>query len=441
MSNLVLIGMPGAGKSTVGVVLAKRLGYRFIDSDLVIQEHYGKLLQELITAHGVEGFWEIEDEVNAGLKCKNTVIATGGSAVYGQKAMKHFAKNGIIIYLKLPYEEIAERVGDLTARGVTVRPGQSLKELYEERSPLYERYAKLTVDCEGKSLREIVTEIDERVRSAELEKAKSSKGRKSQNAEGKDGQGKAKDAAGKEEGKTVLKDKDIREPLFTFLEETYGKVRILEEKTMGKSRADIVMVVPDALYGIEIKSDADTYARLADQVKDYDQYFDYNIVVVGTSHGEHVPDHVPAYWGIITVEIVDGAFDFYVLRKPTPNPKAKWKRKLELLWRPELAQIQEWNDMPKYKDLSKTKVSAKILEKVPETIPEELLRRQVSEILFERDYSKVNEVLAEYRKGELQKQIEKETDPEKRLALMMEKEKKAKVAARNLPRRSKRRRR
>ncbi len=425
MENIILIGMPGAGKSTVGVVLAKRLGYRFLDSDLVIQEHYDKLLHELISEYGVEGFWEIEDEVNASIKTKRSVIATGGSAVYGENAMKHFQKTGIIVYLQLPYEEIAERLGDLHARGVTVREGQTLQELYEERLPLYERYADLTINCEGKSLREIVTELDERLEEA---KAGKSKGRSNR----------TKKAATEKPAKEVLKDKDIREPLFTFLEEYYGKVRIIEEKTMGRSRADIVMVHPEALYGIEIKSDADTYARLADQVKDYDQYFDYNIVVVGTSHGEHVPEHVPAYWGIITVEIVDGAFDFYVLRKPLPNPKVKWKRKLELLWRPELAQLQEWNEMPKYKTLAKAKVYDKILERVPDMISEELLRAQVSELLFERDYSKVQEVLSEYRKGELQKQIEKETDPEKKKALL-EKEKKAREQAKNLPKRSRRR--
>ena len=130
MENVILIGMPGAGKSTVGVVLAKRLGYRFIDSDLVIQEHYGKLLQDLIEEEGTEGFWQIEDEVNATIKSKKTVIATGGSAVYGTKAMQHFHRMGIIVYLKLSYEEIAERVGDLHSRGVTLRDGQTLRELY-----------------------------------------------------------------------------------------------------------------------------------------------------------------------------------------------------------------------------------------------------------------------------------------------------------------------
>ena len=441
MENLVLIGMPGAGKSTVGVVLAKRLGYQFLDSDLVIQEHYGKLLQELIEEHGVEGFWDIEDEINASLKRKKTVIATGGSAVYGKNAMKHFQKTATIIYLQLPYAEIEERVGDLQTRGVTVRPGQNLWELYQERLPLYERYADLTIDCYGKSLREIVMEICERLQEYATKQPKQTKGKTSK-ASLTDGEQKVSSSKEKSEKKTeVLKDKDIREPLFSFLEEYYGKMRIIEEKTMGKSRADVVMVLPDALYGIEIKSDADTYVRLADQIKDYDRYFDYNIVVVGTSHGEHVPEHVPAYWGIITVEIVDEKFDFYVLRKPLPNPKVKWKKKLELLWRPELAQLQEWNEMPKYKQLSKAKLFDKILERVPEKISEELLRAQVSELLFERDYSKVQEVLAEYRKGELEKQIEQETDPEERKRLMDELKQRQKIAKKNLGTRPRRRRR
>lgn len=160
--NLVLIGMPGAGKSTVGVVLAKRLGYRFVDSDLVIQDTYGKLLHELIEENGIQGFWEIEDWVNSGLDCKHCVIATGGSAVYGQKAMKHLKEIGKVVYLKLPYEEICSRLGDLGARGVTIQPGQTLEDLYQERVPLYEKYADITVDCSGKQLREIVVEIAEK---------------------------------------------------------------------------------------------------------------------------------------------------------------------------------------------------------------------------------------------------------------------------------------
>ncbi|MBR6627303.1 MAG: shikimate kinase [Lachnospiraceae bacterium] len=158
-TNIILIGMPGAGKSTVGVVAAKRLGYRFLDSDMVIQEQYGKLLYELIEEYGVEGFWELENKINAALDTERTVIATGGSAVYGAEAMEHFREMGKVVYLKLPYEEIEERLGDLNARGVTVRSGQSLRELYEERMPLYEKYAHVTIDCDGKALREVAAEV------------------------------------------------------------------------------------------------------------------------------------------------------------------------------------------------------------------------------------------------------------------------------------------
>jgi len=157
--NIVLIGMPGAGKSTVGVVLAKKLGKRFVDSDLVIQDTYGKLLQELIEEHGVEGFWKLENDVNASLDLKNSVIATGGSAVYGKQAMEHLREIATIVYLKLPYEEIQERLGDLNARGVTLQPGQSLMDLYAERIPLYEKYAHITVECSDKMLREVVAEV------------------------------------------------------------------------------------------------------------------------------------------------------------------------------------------------------------------------------------------------------------------------------------------
>lgn len=218
----------------------------------------------------------------------------------------------------------------------------------------------------------------------------------------------------------MLLDKDIREPLFDFLEENYGKIRIIEEKTMGRSRADIVMVAPDALYGIEIKSDADTYTRLAGQVRDYDRYYDFNIVVVGTSHGMHIHEHVPKYWGIITVEPVDDKIDFYFFRKPQRNPKMKWEKKLSILWRPELAQIQEWNDMPKYKEKSKAFVCRKITERIPEKISEDVIKKQISELLFERDYNEVAKMLADYRKGEIQKKLDQETDPVKQLELMME---------------------
>lgn len=163
-NTIVLIGMPGAGKSTVGVVLAKKLGYRFVDSDLVIQEKYGKLLHELIEEKGVEGFWQLENDVNASLGEERCVIATGGSAVYGVEAMERLRGKGTMVYLKLSCEELKMRLGDLNERGVTLRPGQSLEGLYEERQPLYEKYAHLTVECDEKMLREIVAEIAEAVR-------------------------------------------------------------------------------------------------------------------------------------------------------------------------------------------------------------------------------------------------------------------------------------
>ena len=146
-SNIILIGMPGAGKSTVGVVLAKRMGCRFLDSDLLIQEKYDALLHELIAEHGVEGFWKIEEEVNASIRTRRTVIATGGSVIYGPAAMAHFREIGRIVYLKLSCDTIRDRLGDLNERGVTMRDGQTLKDLYRERVPVYEKYPDILLDC------------------------------------------------------------------------------------------------------------------------------------------------------------------------------------------------------------------------------------------------------------------------------------------------------
>lgn len=199
----------------------------------------------------------------------------------------------------------------------------------------------------------------------------------------------------------MLYDKDIREPIFDFLEETYGKIRIIEEKQMGRSRADVVMVMPSAVCGIEIKSDADTYARLKRQVRDYNQYYDYNYIVVGTSHAKHVTEHVPEWWGIITVELEEERIDFYLLRQAKENPKVNWKKKMSLLWRPELAHIQELNQLPKYKQKSKEFVIEKILLKVEK----ECLQEQISEELFERDYNEIEGIIKEYRKGKLLKKI------------------------------------
>ncbi len=162
MNNIILIGMPGAGKSTVGVVLAKYLGYGFVDSDLVIQEEEGKLLHQLIDEQGLEGFLETENRINAALSPRHSIIATGGSVIYGKRAMEHFADIGQIVYLRLSLDSLIQRLGDLTKRGVAMKKGQSLEELYRERVPLYEKYADLVIDCEDKEIRRIVEEISVR---------------------------------------------------------------------------------------------------------------------------------------------------------------------------------------------------------------------------------------------------------------------------------------
>ena len=162
--NIVLIGMPGVGKSTVGVVLAKNMGYSFVDSDLLIQEQEGKLLHEIIGERGLDGFNEVENRVNAEINVSRSVIATGGSVVYGREAMEHLKQIGTVVYLKLSCEELSERLGDLNERGVSIREGQTLADLMEERTPLYEKYADVTINCENRQIREIVKMIREAVR-------------------------------------------------------------------------------------------------------------------------------------------------------------------------------------------------------------------------------------------------------------------------------------
>ena len=161
--NIVLIGMPGVGKSTVGVVLAKNLGYSFVDSDLLIQEQEGKLLHEIIGERGLDGFNEVENRVNAKISANRSVIATGGSVVYGREAMEHLRQIGTVVYLELSCEELSERLGDLNERGVSIREGQTLADLMEERTPLYEKYADVTINCENRQIREIVKMIREAV--------------------------------------------------------------------------------------------------------------------------------------------------------------------------------------------------------------------------------------------------------------------------------------
>lgn len=157
--NIVLIGMPGVGKSTIGVILAKILGYEFIDADIVIQQEEGKLLSEIIQSEGVEGFIQVENRVNAGLSCHKAVIATGGSVVYGKEAMEHLGKIGKIVYLKVDYETIDSRLGNLKGRGVVLKEEQNLKSLYEERVPLYEQYADIVVDENNCNIEETVEKL------------------------------------------------------------------------------------------------------------------------------------------------------------------------------------------------------------------------------------------------------------------------------------------
>ena len=163
MHNIILIGMPGCGKSTVGVVLAKAANLDFIDSDLVIQKQTGKRLSQIIDESGDEGFRAIENRINAELEAENSVIATGGSVVYGEDAMRHLKEIGTVVYLKLSCAAIEDRLGDLHARGVTIQPGWTLQDLYNERVPLYEKWADITVDCEKLRLREVVQFIMEKV--------------------------------------------------------------------------------------------------------------------------------------------------------------------------------------------------------------------------------------------------------------------------------------
>lgn len=167
-SNIVLIGMPGCGKSTIGVVLAKVLGYRFLDADLLIQEQEGRRLSQIIEEEGIRGFGRIENQVNASIRAERTVIATGGSVVYGREAMEHLGIIGTIIYIKLPYEEIQKRLGDLNERGITIQEGQTLLDLYRERVPLYEKYAHLTVETDGLELRDSVKRIKEKLEELDL---------------------------------------------------------------------------------------------------------------------------------------------------------------------------------------------------------------------------------------------------------------------------------
>ncbi|HBE85889.1 MAG TPA: shikimate kinase [Lachnoclostridium sp.] len=149
LNNITLIGMPASGKSTVGVLLAKRLGYSFVDVDIVIQEQEGRLLKEIIEKEGQDGFLAVENRINAGLNVRHSVIAPGGSVIYGKEAMEHLKEISTVVYLKLSYESVEERLGNLVDRGVVLKDGMTLRDLYEERVPYYEKYADITIDENG----------------------------------------------------------------------------------------------------------------------------------------------------------------------------------------------------------------------------------------------------------------------------------------------------
>ena len=157
--NIILIGMPASGKSTVGVILAKIIGYQFMDSDLVIQEQEGRKLHEIITEDGIEGFLTLEEQINAKIEAEHTVIATGGSVIYGKLAMEHFKKMGKIVYLQVEYEELMNRLHNIRQRGVVVRPGQTMEDLYQERSALYSQYADIVIQEKNDSPEQVIAKI------------------------------------------------------------------------------------------------------------------------------------------------------------------------------------------------------------------------------------------------------------------------------------------
>ena len=157
--NIVLIGMPGVGKSTIGVVLAKVLGYQFVDADLLIQEAEGKLLSELIEENGTDGFIELENRVNSQIQTHRSVIATGGSVVYGKEAMEHLKSIGTVVYLKQNLRVLQRRLRNLKGRGVVLKEGQTLVDLYKERTVLYEKYADITVDQYKQSIEQTLKAV------------------------------------------------------------------------------------------------------------------------------------------------------------------------------------------------------------------------------------------------------------------------------------------
>ncbi len=163
MKNIILIGMPGAGKSTIGVILAKSLLMDFQDTDLTIQKKTGRSLCQLLEERGTEGFLQLENDIICGEDFLNTVVATGGSAVYGEKAMDELRRNGIVIFLDVGVEELEKRLSNIKTRGVAMKKGTTVKELFSERLPLYKKYADITLDCTGLTAEECVDRIVEKI--------------------------------------------------------------------------------------------------------------------------------------------------------------------------------------------------------------------------------------------------------------------------------------
>ncbi len=162
--NIVLIGMPGVGKSTVGVLLAKALGRFFLDTDVFIQAIQGRSLQSLIDCHGLAWFLDAEEDYILCLDETHAVIATGGSVVYSEPAMRHLGAHGVTIHLDLPVDRIEQRLANLPTRGVVMEKGQTIRSLYDQRQPLYRKYAQLTIDCTDKTHEQVLAEIVERLR-------------------------------------------------------------------------------------------------------------------------------------------------------------------------------------------------------------------------------------------------------------------------------------
>jgi len=159
LENIVLIGMPGAGKSTVGVILAKARGMHFTDTDIVIQKTAGRLLQDIIDTDGPEAFKKLEEETVLSLHAKNTVIATGGSVVFSEQAMEHLKKEGVVVYLKISFGAMKRRLRNITTRGIVLSYGETLRDMYDKRVPLYEKYADITVSCSEEDFETVVGKV------------------------------------------------------------------------------------------------------------------------------------------------------------------------------------------------------------------------------------------------------------------------------------------